>query len=183
MIPRDRIGEFHQRTIPPYKRNTDTLENSIIQMYSHGITTREISDLIEKMYGHIQRINIRPVGHICATMSWIVSLLSMLFRRRSRGAFIQPTSLRTSTRILSEGPNEKNSFPTKTHWNAMFVRSAWTTISNSARGYIEDSRSLVVSCWKCSVNYDMVARGLHKLLDTIWEFTDNRIDRITFWDV
>lgn len=51
MIPRDRIGEFHQRTIPPYKRNTDTLENSIIQMYSHGITTREISDLIEKMYG------------------------------------------------------------------------------------------------------------------------------------
>lgn len=51
MIPRDRIGEFHQHTIPPYKRNTDTLENSIIQMYSHGITTREISDLIEKMYG------------------------------------------------------------------------------------------------------------------------------------
>jgi len=50
-IPRDRIGEFHQRTIPPYKRNNDTLENSIIQMYSHGITTREISDLIEKMYG------------------------------------------------------------------------------------------------------------------------------------
>lgn len=50
-IPRDRIGEFHQRTIPPYKRNTDTLENSIIQMYRHGITTREISDLIEKMYG------------------------------------------------------------------------------------------------------------------------------------
>lgn len=50
-IPRDRIGEFHQRTIPPYKRNNDTLENSIIQMYRHGITTREIADLIEKMYG------------------------------------------------------------------------------------------------------------------------------------
>lgn len=50
-IPRDRVGEFHQRTIPPYKRNSDTLENSIIQMYRHGITTREIMDLIEKMYG------------------------------------------------------------------------------------------------------------------------------------
>ena len=51
-IPRDRIGEFNQQTIPPYSRNTDDLETTIIQLYKKGITTREISDLIEKMYGH-----------------------------------------------------------------------------------------------------------------------------------
>ncbi|MCD5516917.1 transposase, partial [Lactobacillus delbrueckii subsp. lactis] len=26
-------------------------ESTVIQLYSHGVTTREISDLIEKMYG------------------------------------------------------------------------------------------------------------------------------------
>jgi len=51
-IPRDRAGAFHQKTIPPYRRSSDTLENFIIEMYRHGITTREITDLIEKMYGH-----------------------------------------------------------------------------------------------------------------------------------
>ena len=51
-IPRDCNGEFKQQTIKPYKRNTDDLETTILQLYSKGITTSEISDLIEKMYGH-----------------------------------------------------------------------------------------------------------------------------------
>lgn len=51
-IPRDRNGEFTQRTLEPYNRSSDTLEDVIIKLYQKGITTREISDLIEKMYGH-----------------------------------------------------------------------------------------------------------------------------------
>jgi transposase-like protein len=51
-VPRDRNGEFSQQTITPYKHNSDTLEDTIIHLYKKGITTREISDLIEKMYGH-----------------------------------------------------------------------------------------------------------------------------------
>lgn len=51
-IPRDRNGDFNQQTIPPYKRQTDDLETTILQLYSKGITTSEIADLIEKMYGH-----------------------------------------------------------------------------------------------------------------------------------
>lgn len=50
-VPRDRNGEFHQRTLPAYGEHTDTLEATIIQLYSHGVTTREIAELIEKMYG------------------------------------------------------------------------------------------------------------------------------------
>ncbi|MBT8897484.1 transposase, partial [Lactobacillus delbrueckii subsp. bulgaricus] len=42
--------EFHQHTLPAYGQHTDTLESTVIQLYSHGVTTREISDLIEKMY-------------------------------------------------------------------------------------------------------------------------------------
>ena len=51
-IPRDRKGDFEQQLIPKYQRRSDELETTIIQLYRKGITTREISDLIEKMYGH-----------------------------------------------------------------------------------------------------------------------------------
>jgi transposase-like protein len=52
VIPRDRNGEFSQQTVPAYKRSNDTLETTIIQLFQKGITMSEISDLIEKMYGH-----------------------------------------------------------------------------------------------------------------------------------
>jgi len=50
-IPRDRNGSFKQQLIPSYHRSTDDLEAMVIQMYRKGITTSEIADLIEKMYG------------------------------------------------------------------------------------------------------------------------------------
>lgn len=52
VIPRDRNGEFDQQLIPEYSRRTDDLETTIITLYRKGITTRQISDLIEKIYGH-----------------------------------------------------------------------------------------------------------------------------------
>ncbi|GAA0039427.1 IS256-like element ISEf1 family transposase [Lactobacillus amylovorus subsp. amylovorus] len=50
-VPRDRNCMFHQHTLPDYKQHSDVLENMIIKLYSKGVTTREIADLIEKMYG------------------------------------------------------------------------------------------------------------------------------------
>ena len=51
-IPRDRNGAFEQKLIPDYARKIDDLETTIITLYRKGITTREISDLIEKLYDH-----------------------------------------------------------------------------------------------------------------------------------
>ena len=51
-IPRDRNGEFFQQTLPAYKRSNNSLETTIIQLFQKGITMSEISELIEKMYGH-----------------------------------------------------------------------------------------------------------------------------------
>ena len=51
-IPRDCEGLFKQHTIPSYQRSSNELEITIVQLYKKGITTREISELIEKMYGH-----------------------------------------------------------------------------------------------------------------------------------
>ena len=50
-IPRDRNGLFQQQTVPERKRQDDALETTIIQLYQHGVTTRQISDLVEQMYG------------------------------------------------------------------------------------------------------------------------------------
>lgn len=50
-VPRDRQGKFHNHLLPAYSRCQDALETIIIQLYSKGVTTREIADLIEKMYG------------------------------------------------------------------------------------------------------------------------------------
>ncbi|GFP10158.1 hypothetical protein LHEJCM1062_10390 [Lactobacillus helveticus] len=50
-VPRDRNGLFHQHTLPDYKQHADVLEDMIIKLYSKGVTTREIADLIKKMYG------------------------------------------------------------------------------------------------------------------------------------
>ncbi len=51
-MPRDRNGEFPQQTVALYKRSNDTLESFVIHMFQKGVTMSEISDLIEKMYGH-----------------------------------------------------------------------------------------------------------------------------------
>ena len=51
IIPRDRNGNFSPALIPAYGRCDDHLEE-IIKRYQTGVTTREISDIIERMYGH-----------------------------------------------------------------------------------------------------------------------------------
>lgn len=50
-IPRDRNSEFTNHTLPAYRREYGDLESMVIHLYKKGITTREIADLIEKMYG------------------------------------------------------------------------------------------------------------------------------------
>ena len=51
-VPCDRNAHFEQQLIPDYARRTDEPETTIITLYKKGITTREISNLIEKIYGH-----------------------------------------------------------------------------------------------------------------------------------
>ena len=50
-IPRDRNGIFENHTLPAYGRHSYSLETTVIQLYTKGITTAEIAELIEKMYG------------------------------------------------------------------------------------------------------------------------------------
>jgi transposase-like protein len=50
-IPRDRNGEFEPLVVPKGQTMTDKLEEAIISMYSHGMTTSDISSQVKEIYG------------------------------------------------------------------------------------------------------------------------------------
>lgn len=50
-IPRDRNSEFEPQLIPKGSRMSDKLEESIISMYSRGMTTSDISSHVKEIYG------------------------------------------------------------------------------------------------------------------------------------
>lgn len=76
-IPRDRNSEFSQQTLPAYKRTNDSLETTIIQLFQKGITMAEISELIEKMYGH------HYTPQTISNMSKLVSEDVLAFKERT----------------------------------------------------------------------------------------------------
>ena len=51
-MPRDREGSFQADLLPKYQGEiTKEIESKVISMYSHGMTTRDISDHIQDIYG------------------------------------------------------------------------------------------------------------------------------------
>lgn len=50
-VPRDREGEFHTALFEPYSRRENWLEEAVISMYKAGMSTRDVAQFIERMYG------------------------------------------------------------------------------------------------------------------------------------
>lgn len=50
-IPRDRNGEFEPIIVPKYQRNISGIEEKVISLYAHGMSTRDIHDQIKELYG------------------------------------------------------------------------------------------------------------------------------------
>jgi len=50
-VPQDRNSEFEPKVVPKHKRDISEIEQKIINMYARGLTTREISEQIEDIYG------------------------------------------------------------------------------------------------------------------------------------
>lgn len=49
--PRDRKGEFEPKIVPKNKRDVSGIEDKIISLYGRGLTTREINEQIQDLYG------------------------------------------------------------------------------------------------------------------------------------
>jgi len=50
-VPQERNAEFAPKIVPKHKRDISDIEQKIINMYARGMTTREISEHIEDIYG------------------------------------------------------------------------------------------------------------------------------------
>jgi len=49
--PRDRNGEFEPKIVPKNTRDVSGIEDKIISLYARGLTTREINEQIQVLYG------------------------------------------------------------------------------------------------------------------------------------
>ena len=50
-IPRDRLGLFNSSLIPDYRRHDKWIQDLVIKLYSGGMSTREVSDVLDKLFG------------------------------------------------------------------------------------------------------------------------------------
>ncbi len=50
-IPRDRKGEFEPKIVPKYQRNVSGIEEKVIALYARGMSTRDIGEQIQELYG------------------------------------------------------------------------------------------------------------------------------------
>ena len=50
-IPRDRNGEFEPQIVPKYKRDISGIEDKVISLYAHGMSTRDIGVQLQGLYG------------------------------------------------------------------------------------------------------------------------------------
>ncbi len=50
-VPRDLEGEFEPKLIPKYQRDISGIEEKVISLYARGMSTRDIHDQIQELYG------------------------------------------------------------------------------------------------------------------------------------
>ncbi len=50
-IPRDRNGEFEPTIVPKHQRDISGIEEKVISLYAHGMSTRDIHDQLKEIYG------------------------------------------------------------------------------------------------------------------------------------
>lgn len=49
--PRDRNSEFEPKIVPKYQRNVSGIEEKVISLYGRGMSTRDIHDQLQDLYG------------------------------------------------------------------------------------------------------------------------------------
>lgn len=50
-VPRDRNGEYEPQLLEKYRHNTNELEKKVLAMYSRGLSTHDIEEMLRDVYG------------------------------------------------------------------------------------------------------------------------------------
>lgn len=51
MVPRYRLGEFEPLVVQKHQKNVTGIKDQIIALYAKGVSTREIQDYLQNLYG------------------------------------------------------------------------------------------------------------------------------------
>ncbi len=50
-VPRDRVGTFEPMVVKKHQKNVTGIEDQILSLYAKGVSTREIQDQLQNLYG------------------------------------------------------------------------------------------------------------------------------------
>lgn len=160
-VPRDRDGSFSPQTLPKRRRVMDDIEDHVLSLYSHGMSTRDIENHIKELYGvdmseaTISHITDRIIEHIDQWKSrrlegvyMVVWMDAVVFKVRQEGKVINK-AVQIAVGLNNQGKKE--------------VLGMWTCQNESA------------SFWM-SVLTNLKSRGVEEILisstDNLKGFTD-----------
>jgi putative transposase len=151
-IPRDRQGSFTPTIVPPHRRILGSLEDQVLALYAVGMSTRDISEQLEQLYG--PAISPTVVSQITDLIipkmqEWQNRLLDPLYvfifldaihlkvRREGR---VQNTAVYTCLGVNLQGEKQLLGLWIGTQEGARFWQSVLTDLSN--RGV----RDILIAC-------------------------------------
>jgi putative transposase len=160
-VPRDREGSFEPQIIPKRKRILEEIEDHVLSLYTHGMSTRDIESAIKELYGvemseaHISHITDRVIEHIeqwkqrrLEKVYMVVWMDAIVFKVRQDGKIIEK-AVQIAVGLNNKGYKE--------------VLGMWLCANESA------------SFWM-TVLTDLKSRGLEDMLisctDNLKGFTD-----------
>lgn len=160
-VPRDRDGSFSPQILPKRRRVMDDIEDHVLSLYSHGMSTRDIENHIKELYGvdmseaTISHITDRIIEHIDQWKSrrlegvyMVVWMDAVVFKVRQEGKVINK-AVQIAVGLNNQGKKE--------------VLGMWTCQNESA------------SFWM-SVLTNLKSRGVEEILisstDNLKGFTD-----------
>ncbi|EES72758.1 transposase, Mutator family [Paenibacillus sp. oral taxon 786 str. D14] len=82
-VPRDRMGEFEPVVVQKHQKNVTGIEDQIIALYAKGVSTREIQDHLQNLYG----IEVSPTLISNVTNNKIVPLIKEWQNRPLQGVY------------------------------------------------------------------------------------------------
>jgi putative transposase len=117
-VPRDRDGTFQPQLIPKRKRIMEEIEDQVLSLYTHGMSTRDIEDHLKELYGvemseaTISHITDRIIEHIdqwkarpLEPVYFIVWMDAIVFKVRSQGK-ITDKAVQIAVGLNKEGKKE-----------------------------------------------------------------------------
>jgi putative transposase len=100
-VPRDRDSSFEPQIVPKRKRILEEIEDHVLSLYTHGMSTRDIESAIKDLYGvdiseaHISHITDRIIEHIeqwkqrrLQSLYMVVWMDAIVFKVRQDGKVI-----------------------------------------------------------------------------------------------